>query len=136
MLFRTGKAGNLDLSLFTDKGFQLSQQGVAPARSAQSSIVGRLAKFFPEAAPVRIGVRVTRLGPESCGETTVIEFGTSQEVLFALTQPLEFGDRIHLENADGSLKTEATVVAVQYHNGRTALAARFTSAVPNWIVKP
>ena len=79
---------------------------------------------------------MTRLGPESYGETTVIEFGTSQEVLFALTQPLEFGDRIHMENADGSLKTEATVVAVQYHNGRTALAARFTSAVPNWIVKP
>ena len=99
-------------------------------------MVGRLAKFFSEATPVRIGIRVTRPDSESFGESTVIEFGTAQEVLFALTQPLEFGDRIHLENSDGSLKAEATIVAVQYHNGRTALAARFTSAVPNWIVKP
>jgi hypothetical protein len=114
----------------------VAQQGVAPARSPQFSIVGRLAKFFPAATPVRIGVRVTRPGSESFDESTVIEFGTSQEVLFALTQPLEFADHIHLENSDGSLSAEATVVAVQYHNGRTALAARFTTTVPNWIVKP
>jgi hypothetical protein len=112
------------------------QHGVAPARISNPTIVGSLAKFFPEATPVRIGVRVTPAGAESFGESTVIEFGTSREVLFALTQPLEFGDRIHLENSDSSLKAEATVVAVQYHNGRTALAARFTTEVPNWIVKP
>jgi hypothetical protein len=112
------------------------QQGVAPARAAQSNIVGRLAKFFPEATPVRIGVRITGAGSSDFAESTVLEFGTSQEVLFALAQALEFGDRIHIENSDGSVKADASIVAVQIHNGRTALAARFTHAVPNWIVKP
>ena len=32
--------------------------------------------------------------------------------------------------------TEACVVAVQYNGGRTAVAARFTGEVANWIVKP
>ena len=114
----------------------MPQHGVAPARNSSPTIVGSLAKFFPEATPVRIGVRVTPAGAESFGESTVIEFGTAREVLFALTQSLEFGERIHLENSDSSFKAEATVVAVQYHNGRTALAARFTTEVPNWIVKP
>jgi hypothetical protein len=68
-------------------------------------------------------------------ETTVIEFGTSREVLFACNMPLEFADVLRLRNSDGSLDTEASVVAVQYHPGSTIVAARFLNAVPNWIVK-
>ena len=114
----------------------MSQTGAAPARSADAGIVGRLAKFFPGASPVRIGIQLTRPGEHFIEEQTVIEFGTAHEVLFALSSPLEFGDLVHLENSNGSLKADATVVAVQYHNGRTALAARFNTDVPNWIVKP
>ena len=69
-------------------------------------------------------------------ESTVIEFGTSREVLFACATPLEFADVLRLRNSDGSLDTEASVVAVQYHPGTTIIAARFLNAVPNWIVKP
>ena len=69
-------------------------------------------------------------------ESTVIEFGTSREVLFACTMPLEFGDILRVRNSDCSLDTEASVVAVQYHPGATIVAARFLNAVPNWIVKP
>ena len=69
-------------------------------------------------------------------EQTVIEFGTAQEVLFALTLPLEFEDRVRLVNSDGSLDTHATVVAVRYHEGRKAVAARFAGEVANWIIKP
>jgi hypothetical protein len=69
-------------------------------------------------------------------EATVIEFGTPTEVLFASALPLEFAETLRLQNSDGSLDTEASVVAVQYHNGRTAVAARFTRNVPHWIVKP
>jgi hypothetical protein len=69
-------------------------------------------------------------------ESIVIEFGTSREVLFACATPLEFADVLHLRNSDGSLDTEASVVAVQYHPGTTIVAARFLSSVPNWIVKP
>jgi hypothetical protein len=111
--------------------------------------VADLARFFPEATPVRIPVELTRSqqtsdGKQAAGlglpdsivpENTVIEFGTSREVLFACTTPLEFADVLRLRNSDGSLDTEASVVAVQYHPGATIVAARFLKAVPNWIVK-
>jgi hypothetical protein len=97
-----------------------------------------LAKFFPEASPVRIPVRLTRVvEPGSTAtESTVIEFGTAREVLFSSTLPLEFADMLRLQNSDGTLDAEASVVALQYTSGRTAVAARFTQEVSNWIVKP
>ena len=106
--------------------------------SADTSTTTKLAKFFPDASPVRIPVRLTCLSNESVpsSESTVIEFGTPNEVLFASTLPLEFADRLHMRNSDGSLDTEACVIALQYHGGRTAVAARFTREVSNWIVKP
>jgi hypothetical protein len=132
---------------------RLGQTGIAKGRSRQASTVADLARFFPEATPVRIPVELTRSNPashstggpglpesaftgSSLPENTVIEFGTSREVLFACTMPLEFADVLRLKNSDGSLDTEASVVAVQYHPGATIVAARFLKAVPNWIVKP
>jgi hypothetical protein len=123
----------------------LAQQGTAPSRTAQTSTVAELARFFPEATPVRIPVQFTRSrnasnenrsGAAAVEESTVIEFGTSREVLFACTTLLEFADVLRLRNSDGSLDTEASVVAVQYHPGTTIVAARFLTSVPNWIVKP
>lgn len=64
----------------------------------------------------------------------MIEFATSREVLFSCVSPLEFADRVRLQNADGSLNAEASVVAVQYHDGEIAVAARFDREVSNWIV--
>ncbi len=110
---------------------------MAAADSAQGGCVAQLAKFFPAAAPVRIPVRLARLGTGDLStESTVIEFGTPREVLFACVLPLEFADQIRLQNSDGSLDVEALVVAVQYDSGRTAVAARFAGEVPHWIVKP
>ncbi|MGH9562810.1 MAG: hypothetical protein ACRD3S_15265 [Terracidiphilus sp.] len=68
-------------------------------------------------------------------EQTVIEFGTAKEVLFASNLPLEFEDRVRLVNSDGTLDAKATVVAVRYHNGTKAVAARFLDNVENWIIK-
>jgi hypothetical protein len=120
----------------------MAHQVTAASRTAQTSTVADLARFFPEATPVRIPVQFTRRnstnnGSQTAGveESTVIEFGTAREVLFASTMPLEFGDILRLRNSDGSLDTEASVVAVQYHPGKTIVAARFTNSVPNWIVK-
>lgn len=103
--------------------------------SASATPVARLAKFFPQAMPLRLPVRLLRQGcsPE---ENTIIEFGTASEVLFASSLPCEFAEKVRLQNADGTLDAEASVVAVQYHHGQTAVAARFTREVPNWIVKP
>lgn len=104
---------------------------------AADSSTARLARFFPTATPVRIPVRLSRIdeGRDNKFEHTVIEFGTSQEVLFSSKLPLEFADILQLQNSDGTLNAQACVVAVQYNSGHTAVAARFTQQVPNWIVK-
>jgi len=123
----------------------------ATARALESDIVGRLAKFFPEATPVRIPIKLSRTHGNGNGngngdgtahenenvfiQETVVEFGTPREVLFVVDRPLEFADRVLVESNDGSLHAEASVVAVQYHPERTVVAARFLKHVPNWIVK-
>jgi len=114
-----------------------SEAEVAPVL-AEQSCVGKLAQLFPNASPVRIPVRITTVatGRRRLQEETVIEFGTAHEVLFASTLPLEFEDRVRLANSDGSLDARATVVAVRYHGGRKAVAARFVGEVGNWIIKP
>lgn len=121
----------------------MAQPATAIARNNDSNAasVAGLARFFPDAAPVRIPVQLTRTlqaGDSTAGqfsESTVIEFGTPREVLFACNTPLEFADVLRLRNSDGSLDIEASVVAVQYHPGRTIVAARFLGEVRNWIVK-
>jgi hypothetical protein len=130
----------------------------ATVRALEPDIVSRLARFFPEATPVRIPIRLSRTQSNGNGsgktgngngdlavreresenvffQDTVIEFGTAHEVLFVLDRPLEFADRVLVESNDGSLHAEAFVVAVQYHLERTAVAVRFLKHVPNWIVK-
>lgn len=125
----------------------MSQEAAVTARAGHDGrfasddtgekFVAKLAQFFPGAAPVRVPVQVTggEIGGVCLSENTVIEYGTAQEVLFASSLPLEFADQLRLRNADGSLEAEVYVVALQYHNGRTAVAARFAHEVTNWIVK-
>lgn len=128
----------------------------ATARALESDLVGRLAKFFPEAIPVRIPIKLSRtqsgdendrshgtgdgnaiLQPRGSVffQDTIIEFETQNEALFTVDQPLEFADHVLVESNDGSLCAEASVVAVQYHPNRTAVAVRFLKQVPNWIAK-
>jgi hypothetical protein len=110
------------------------------AKQATSTVAG-LARFFPEAVPVRIPIQMAhadssiKAPSQNFGESTVIEFGTPREIFFACTTPLEFADVLRLRNSDGSLDVEASVVAVQYHPGKAVVAARFMRDVPNWIVK-
>jgi len=75
------------------------------------------------------------IGDGTARESAIIEFGTPGAVLFASDLPLDFGDRLRLENSDGSLDTEAEIVAMQFHQGKTAVAARFLGRVANWIIK-
>jgi hypothetical protein len=114
------------------------KEATVSTRSARESSTAKLAKFFPGASPVRIPVRLTRVGSggNAFTESTTIEFGTPREVLFASSLPLEFADMLRLQNSDGTLDAEASVVALQYTGGSTAVAARFTREVANWIVKP
>ena len=127
----------------------------ATAHALEQDTVSRLARFFPEATPVRIPITLSRAtadghdnnhgnrigdaGAEDGGsafiQDTVIEFGTPHEVLFTVNRPLEFADRVLVESKDGVLHAEASVVAVQYHPQNTVVAVRFLKHVPNWIVK-
>ena len=119
----------------------MAQPAIATARSPHDSgTVAGLARFFPEATPVRIPVHLARLvqagdSAPSLDESTINEFGTPREVLFACNTPLEFADVVRLRTSDGALEVEASVVAVQYHPTQTIIAARFLKEVPNWIVK-
>ena len=116
----------------------MPREATALGRSSRESSTAKLAKFFPNSTPLRIAVSLTRVEARGglLSESTVIEFGTSREVLFASTLPLEFADKLRLRNSDGTLDVEACVVALQYNGSKTAVAARFTQEVANWIVKP
>lgn len=115
----------------------MSKPGTATATTNRETSTSKLARFFPNATPLRIPVRLTRLSTANStfSESTILEFGTAQEILFTSTLPLEFADHLRVRNSDGTLDAEACVVALQYNGSQTAVAARFTENVPNWIVK-
>jgi len=117
----------------------LAHQAIAPGRARDANAVEALARFFPDATPVRMPIQFARTleGGQTpdFSESTVIEFGTPREVLFACKTPLDFADLLRVRTADGTLDEEARVVAVQYHPGQILVAARFKREVPNWIVK-
>jgi hypothetical protein len=119
----------------------LTYSAAATGRAAyDANSVADLARFFPDATPMRFPIQFTRILEDSSGvsdisESTIVEFGTPREILFASKVPLEFGDQLRLRNSDGSLDETACVVAVPYQAAKTLVAARFKRDVPNWIVK-
>jgi hypothetical protein len=119
------------------EGF-VAQQAEIPCLTGEEMCVQELSRLFPSASTVRLPVRIVKMGAgrKRLQERTIIEFGTAHEVLFASNLPLEFEDRVRVVNSNGSLDACATVVAVRYHNGRKAIAARFLHDVENWIIKP
>jgi hypothetical protein len=94
----------------------------------------QLARFFPKLPPVRIPVRVSsfRSGKSSMQEATVVEFGTGDYAIFLSKLALEFDDRVRLVR-DGGRPTEAIVIALQYHQGRKAVAVRFLDRPCEWM---
>jgi hypothetical protein len=99
-------------------------------------VVTRLARLFPAASPLRLAVQLKRgCGLQPAQENTVIEYGTAREIFFASALPLEFAEKLRVQNSDRSLDVEVQVVAVQYHEGQMAVVARFMSNVSNWILK-
>jgi hypothetical protein len=118
----------------------VGHSAAATGRAAYTAnSVADLARFFPDAMPVRYPIQLTRMleenGVADFSESTIVEFATSRELLFASKAPLEFGDQLRVRNSDGSLAEAASVVAVQYQPGTTLVAVRFKRDVPNWIVK-
>ena len=67
-------------------------------------------------------------------EATVIEFGASEHAIFLSTLPLEFDDRVRLMETREGRPAEAIVVAVQYNDGRKAVAVKFLQGACDWVV--
>jgi hypothetical protein len=103
----------------------------------EKSCAEQLARFFPQASPVRVPVQVTspRGGTTNLREATIVEYSSAHHAIFLSTLPLEFGDRVRLEARPEGFQTEATVDAVQYHEGRKAVAVRLLQGPCDWVMK-
>jgi len=102
----------------------------------EQDCAAQLARFFPQAKPVRIPVQVTasRGGSTKLREVAIVEFGGPDHAIFLSTLPLEFDDRVRIEASGEGRPAEATVVGVQYHEGRKAVAVRFLQSPCDWVV--
>ena len=97
----------------------------------------QLARFFPNLPCVRIPVRVAPLrtgsSPSRVQETALVEYGSEEYAIFLSTLPLEFADRVRISGNGGGRPAEATVIALQYHEGRKAVAVRFEEGRCEWM---
>jgi len=109
----------------------------ATLTAGESGCAEQLARFFPGTKPMRVPVQVTvsRTGG-SLREATVLEFGGREHAIFLSTLPVEFDDRIQLTRDGKPNPAEATVVAVQYHEGHKAVAVRFSQDSFQWVIQP
>jgi hypothetical protein len=96
----------------------------------------QLARFFPQARRVRIPVHITALrgGRTGLQEAAVVEFGGPEHAIFLSTLPLEFDDHVRVDATGEGRPAEATVVGVQYREGRKAVAVRFIQGPCDWVV--
>jgi hypothetical protein len=101
------------------------------------SCAEQLARFFPGLPGVRIAVRVAPLRAGSSSrrvhESAVLEYGSEEFAIFLSTLPLEFADRVRISDNGGEHSAEATVIALQYHEGRKAVAVRFAEGRCEWM---
>jgi hypothetical protein len=97
-----------------------------------------LARFFPdaEAVQVRAVLRPLRSGADQIRESVVVEFASAERAIFSSRLPLEFDDRVQISDAEGNAECDATVVAVQYHEGRKAVAVQFVDKQSFWVKRP
>ena len=98
----------------------------------------QLAKFFPKLPSLHIPVRVSpvRPGQSRVQEATVVEYGTEEFAIFLSNLALEFDDRVRLVRDGGGRPAEATVIALQYQEGRKAVAVRFLNSPCAWMMHP
>ncbi|HKV23980.1 MAG TPA: hypothetical protein VJN93_05255 [Candidatus Acidoferrum sp.] len=108
------------------------------ATANEQDCAERLSRFFPRAKAVRIPVQITalRTGNTWLREATVVEFGCAEHAIFLSTLPLEFDDRVRMERDQHGGTAEATVIAVQYHEGHKAVAVRFVGGPCAWVTQP
>jgi hypothetical protein len=114
----------------------VGKSGGLALKANEQDCAQQLARFFQQAKPVRIPVHVTasRGGRTSLREAAIVEYGGPEHAIFLCTLPLEFDDRVRIEATGEGRPAEATVVGVQYHEGRKAVAVRFLQGPCDWVV--
>jgi hypothetical protein len=115
----------------------VQQTNVWPLSELTQNCAEQLSRFFPQVSAVRVPVQVTAVRPGTARlrEATVLEFGGTEHAIFLSTLPLEFADRVKLESSQNAGVTEGSVVAVQYHEGRKAVAIRFLHGPCHWVTQ-
>ena len=108
-----------------------------PVRGQAEACTEQLARFFPQAAVVCVPVQVTALrsGTTKLREAATLEFAAVDLAIFLSTLPLEFDDRVRIERDQKDRRADATVIAVQYHEGRKAVAVKFTQGPCDWVTQ-
>jgi len=131
-----GCRANREISSVEDVG-NLQKTDAATLIDGTQNCAEQLSRFFPEVRAVRVPVQITavRPGRTRLREASVLEFGGAQHAIFLSTLPLEFGDRVTVAGKDRSATAEASVVAVQYHEGRKAVAVRFSHGPCDWVTQ-
>jgi hypothetical protein len=103
------------------------------------SCAEQLARFFPKLPAARIPVSVAPLRPSASPaklqQAVVVEYASQEFAIFVSTLPLEFADRVRISREGGGHSVEASVVALQYHEGRKAVAVRFEGPC-EWMRQP
>lgn len=121
-----------------ERGWRGEVKHSSDVLDTQVDCAGQLARFFPEAHAVRVPVQIValRVGAR-LREATVVEFGGSNHAIFVSTLPLEFDDHVRLEHdSRRHAPADATVVAVQYHEGKKAIAVKFNFGPCHWVTQP
>jgi hypothetical protein len=91
------------------------------------SCTEQLARFFIDLLPTgQPAVLELLRGGSSIRQAVVIEFAGPDKAIFSSKLPLEFEDRVQIEN-DRGYRAKAKVIAVRYHDGKTAVAVQFVS---------
>lgn len=112
----------------------MRRSGAGTLTANEEGCAEQLARFFQGISAVRVPVQIAALrgGGTRLREATVVEFAGPEHALFVTSLPLEFDDVVRIENGHKGSAVEAAVIAVQYHEGRKAVAVRFLRGRCDW----
>jgi hypothetical protein len=112
----------------------LHEAGKMALPVAEAECVEQLAQFFPLTKRIHMAAEVTalRAGGKKLHEKVIVEFGGEDHAIFRSALPIEFDDHVTLATLNGRTEAEATVIAVQYHEGCKAVAVRIASGARAW----